>query len=534
MSVTGDINETVIKTEPDSSPNDSENVLQSVIEVKNEPLSPPPPSSRQLIQAPPPPTGLDWAAAYEAKKRAVASASSANSQNQIKALVRVEITEEPFIKVEPQEFNKDLSGPPESSTESKTLRKVTGVILKDEIPEKPVVASLSNRQSKKLEQQEGRKTSVERLIKRVTVDKEKGSDDWAAEYAARKEAALERMESGVSATNVGSLSAFHSGVYGGVIESDCGKAGPLPMTMNKPEGMEIDSSRLSKPIFPNELSGSQAKTASKSVPPSPKTVVNTNKSFSSLKPASNQASKSQSIPPSNPVISQCPEVVPPSSSNQMPKKAPTMAQMFRDVKADAKRSQTDWQAEYEARKRARMEAQKKEQDKIKLSKVDFHSTKVNHPTIQTPSASDKPNNAFQGPRPSTPSDHMSNNPSNKFQPQFRPSSTHHQRPISTSSPVPINNTFKPNNFNPVQRGGYQGPQGQRPPNRGYPRGAHHNRGCMRPSYSNVRVPTPPRGNWQPRGQGNFRGGSSQNSYQFRGQGGHHFGRGFQRGHRPPF
>ena len=40
-------------------------------------------------------------------------------------------------------------------------------------------------------------------------------------------------------------------------------------------------------------------------------------------------------------------------------KAKTMAQMFRAVKCDSKRSQSDWQEEYANRKRARIEEDRK-------------------------------------------------------------------------------------------------------------------------------------------------------------------------------
>ena len=46
-------------------------------------------------------------------------------------------------------------------------------------------AGLSNSKRKKLELAELKATSVEKLIKKVTVDRNKDSKDWADEYEAR-------------------------------------------------------------------------------------------------------------------------------------------------------------------------------------------------------------------------------------------------------------------------------------------------------------------------------------------------------------
>lgn len=75
---------------------------------------------------------------------------------------------------------------------------------------------MSNSKMKKLQDKELRENKVEKLMKKVTVDRDRRPDDWASEYEARKAAALDRMGSGgAAAANVGSMSAFHTGLYGG-------------------------------------------------------------------------------------------------------------------------------------------------------------------------------------------------------------------------------------------------------------------------------------------------------------------------------
>ena len=53
-------------------------------------------------------------------------------------------------------------------------------------------SGLSNRQQKKLQDRELKKTSVNKLIKKVTVDKDRDSQDWANEYQARKALAISK------------------------------------------------------------------------------------------------------------------------------------------------------------------------------------------------------------------------------------------------------------------------------------------------------------------------------------------------------
>ena len=55
-------------------------------------------------------------------------------------------------------------------------------------------------------------------------------------------------------------------------------------------------------------------------------------------------------------------------------KAKTMAQMFRAVKCDSKRSQSDWQEEYANRKRARIEEDRKVSQKQASGRTDEQMT----------------------------------------------------------------------------------------------------------------------------------------------------------------
>ena len=52
-------------------------------------------------------------------------------------------------------------------------------------------------------------------MKLVTVDSKRASSNWEAEYNARKAAALKVMEDrGKVNAKIGSMSAFHTGLYG--------------------------------------------------------------------------------------------------------------------------------------------------------------------------------------------------------------------------------------------------------------------------------------------------------------------------------
>ncbi len=107
---------------------------------------------------------------------------------------------------------------------------------------------LSSSQLKKLQEKELKANKVEKLIKKVTVDRDKQPDHWTNEYEARwdttflhyvldthiqcdcfirKAAALSKIESGTAETNVGSLSAFHKGLYGQEETSDLTKSPPV-------------------------------------------------------------------------------------------------------------------------------------------------------------------------------------------------------------------------------------------------------------------------------------------------------------------
>jgi len=273
----------------------------------------------------------------------------------------------------------------------------------------------SNSQLKKEQERELKANKVEKLMKAVTVDRDKKPEEWASQYEVRKAEALQNMQSGP--TRVGDRSSFDAGIQGRKsvqsfhfeIPSMAGSNEAKTLgASNSEEKVESEPALHEKPA-PVALANAEpcvddvklmGPASARKRPPPPTEMLRRElrepNVFQAVA-ATNAAVEDQSV-------SETTATTPSGSDEEKDPRQMSFVELFRHVKRDAKRTSSDWQEEYASRKKAKDDVARREREsqvladpcQISLSAPSGHPGVSQHPPTPASFSSPPP---FGGPPP---------------------------------------------------------------------------------------------------------------------------------------